>query len=779
MAQFNPLFLSTGSIRQVTSSFNGVIDYGHFSLFQTGAFFTTQLPDPFLFASQSVAVSNAVNTTSSSLYRYEIPNRAQKYFYTSDAIVGVSTTATTTGVRIGLQASQNANVAFNIKSPSTLTAFTFACVGTEDNTIFVLPAGHAVINTIYPTHVKGLTSNILTSDTSSISNVYLLQPETNNSVTVATGSIFYNQYAGNYVNELDLTFNASGAFQDAGSEFIEGEITAATQSNGKIILPAVPIGGGFSSTVLRLNTNGTLDNTFSIPTITNGIFTYLFVKCIAVQSDDKIIIGGMWETINSVVQAGIARLNIDGTLDTTFNVGTGISGSNLNLLGNGIHAIKILSDGKIMIAGGFTSFSGSVVNDLIRLNSNGTIDTSFNSGTGFNLYALTMDIQSDNKIIVGGYFNNYSGSARNGIVRINTNGTLDTTFNIGSGISGFLCYTVKVLPDQKILAGGPFPSYSGSTPGRLIRINSNGSRDTTFNPGETGFQSGSSATSNFTASVSTISLLPNNDILVGGSYTRYNGIITNNVTRLTYDGKLNGLQGSGSGVIFVGTGANIYGLRLSLPLSNNQAYIGGYYIDNFNGVKRSSVIGPNDFMRINPISYSQDTPSPLYTFSGSLKTISGSDTVTSSLLPPTSSLWFSQSLAANVANTSATAYANVFTLTGLTTGQRYLANLYLIGQSAAAATGFRMRVVTGSQYMGTLWTPTSTTAPAIQNSANANNITSITAGTWPTVNTKYLVYGEYSFVKDATDPQVQILSETAGTAVTAFSGSVIYYRPIA
>jgi len=142
-------------------------------------------------------------------------------------------------------------------------------------------------------------------------------------------------------------------------------------------------------------------------------------------------------------------------------------------------------------------------------------------------------------------------------------------------------------------------------------------------------------------------------------------------------------------------------------------------------------------------------------------------------------LWQSQSLATDVANTSNTAYVTVFTTTGLTNGKRYLANLYLIGRSAAAATGFRMRVITGSNYLGSLFTPTSTTAYAIQNSADGNNITSITAGTWPTLNTNFLVYGEYSFVKTAAgDPQVQILSETGGTAVTAGSGSVLFYRVI-
>jgi hypothetical protein len=170
---------------------------------------------------------------------------------------------------------------------------------------------------------------------------------------------------------------------------------------------------------------------------------------------------------------------------------------------------------------------------------------------------------------------------------------------------------------------------------------------------------------------------------------------------------------------------------------------------------------------------------PLYLSTGSLKQISGSDTITSSFLPATSSQWFSQSLAANVANTSNTVYATVFSLTGLEDNKRYLANLYIIGQSAAAATGFRMRVQNGSNYRGTLYTPTSTTAAAIRNSEDGTNITSIAAGTWPTVNTKYLVFGEYTFIKTAgTTPEVQILSETNGTAVTAFSGSVIFYTPI-
>jgi hypothetical protein len=176
-------------------------------------------------------------------------------------------------------------------------------------------------------------------------------------------------------------------------------------------------------------------------------------------------------------------------------------------------------------------------------------------------------------------------------------------------------------------------------------------------------------------------------------------------------------------------------------------------------------------------SFTPTSSIPIYFNSGSLNPISGSDIITSSFLPPTSSLWLSQSLSTSVVSADIN-YATVFTLTGLTTGQRYLVNLYMIGSSVTLVHPFRTRVVTGSQYNGTIWTPTTTTAPFIQNSVNGDNITVTSPTSWPADNTGYLIYGEYTFVKGATDPQVQIISENAGTTVTAFSGSVIYYRSI-
>lgn len=168
---------------------------------------------------------------------------------------------------------------------------------------------------------------------------------------------------------------------------------------------------------------------------------------------------------------------------------------------------------------------------------------------------------------------------------------------------------------------------------------------------------------------------------------------------------------------------------------------------------------------------------PLILTSSRIYTLESGDTVDQSVLPPTESRWFSQSLAANVTNASNTVYVNVFSLTGLTTNQRYLVNFYLIGSTPVTTTGLRLRAVTGSAYRGSILSPTSATAFAIQNSADGIAITNNSTA-WPANNAKRLVYGEYTFIKGATDPAIQVISEINTSTVTIFSGSVVFYRAI-
>ena len=97
------------------------------------------------------------------------------------------------------------------------------------------------------------------------------------------------------------------------------------------------------------------------------------------------------------------------------------------------------SDGKIIVGGNFTTFSGSSVNRLVRINTNGSRDTTFNVGTGFDALIQTNGIKIDPNGIIYcvGEFATYSGSTSRGIVAINSNGTVNQTFNTGIGTASF------------------------------------------------------------------------------------------------------------------------------------------------------------------------------------------------------------------------------------------------------------------------------------------------------------------------------------------------------
>lgn len=183
----------------------------------------------------------------------------------------------------------------------------------------------------------------------------------------------------------------------------------------------------------------------------------------------------------------IARINTDGTLDTSFTVGTGFSGSS-NDYAYSISAICIQPDGKILVGGWFETYNGQSRNSIVRLNADGTIDTTFGIGTGFKIGAelgqiQTISLQPDGKILVGGWFTHYNGQSANSIIRLNTDGTLDTSFDIGTGFSGG-AFTIAIQSDGKILAGGEFTTYNGQSQNRIVRLHNNaglGIDDNTIN----------------------------------------------------------------------------------------------------------------------------------------------------------------------------------------------------------------------------------------------------------------------------------------------------------
>lgn len=313
---------------------------------------------------------------------------------------------------------------------------------------------------------------------------------------------------------LDPTFyspSLSGGINSGG--FIK---STSTQPDGKII-----ICGNFTSyqgiqcsnNIARLNSNGTLDTSFSQTPgfISNGTDNYVNIS--RTQADDKIIIGGDFNYYYDIPVNRLARLNVDSSLDVSFNNGgTGFNGS--------VYSLSIQSDGKLIVGGGFTSYNGTSSNYIVRLNTDGTKDNTFNIGTGGSFSILTSAIQSDGKILLGGDFTGFNGSFKNRIVRLNEDGSIDTSFSIGSGANGTIS-SIKIQLDGKIIIVGSFTSYNGVNARRVARLNIDGSLDTTFTTGL--------GANNF---IYAVDIQPDSKIIVGGLFTSYNGVGRNRLARL-------------------------------------------------------------------------------------------------------------------------------------------------------------------------------------------------------------------------------------------------------
>ena len=215
----------------------------------------------------------------------------------------------------------------------------------------------------------------------------------------------------------------------------------------------------------ELPTPGIVDPTFDPGTGANGP-----VYALARQPDGKILVGGQFTTINGVTRGGIARLNANGSLDASFNPGTGVGGF---VGGSRVDALALQPDGKILVGGFFTTFNGLARSWIARLNSDGTVDTSFNAATSGAVQSFAL--QPDGKMLVGGGF----GVPRLGIARLNADGSVDNGFN-PTGLEVDTFEALALQPDGKVLVGGgllvgPFLEYAG-----IARLNPDGGLDTTF-----------------------------------------------------------------------------------------------------------------------------------------------------------------------------------------------------------------------------------------------------------------------------------------------------------
>src|ERR1035441_1374245 len=139
------------------------------------------------------------------------------------------------------------------------------------------------------------------------------------------------------------------------------------------------------------------------------------VQALAVQSDGKIIAAGLFYNINGTANSlGIARLNTNGVVDGSFNPGTSVD--------YGINSVAIQADGKIILVGGFTQYQGMSRNGITRINANGLLDTTFNPGAGVNFAVDSVSVLTNGRVLIAGGFTTYNSVSRRGVARINSSG---------------------------------------------------------------------------------------------------------------------------------------------------------------------------------------------------------------------------------------------------------------------------------------------------------------------------------------------------------------------
>jgi uncharacterized delta-60 repeat protein len=238
------------------------------------------------------------------------------------------------------------------------------------------------------------------------------------------------------------------------------------QLDGKVVLGGSfqAVGGQLHPNLGRLNSDGTFDSSFSA-TANGPVYAML------AQPDGKLLVAGSFTSLGNQPHSNIGRINADGSIETNFIVGAS----------NTIYCVALQTNGQIIIGGSFTNVNGSVHNHIARLNPDGSLDPDFTPSidryyvSDNPVYCLA--IQSDGKILLGGSFFLAEGLIKPWLMRLNSDGTLDTAFNATPNNA---VYSLALQADGKIFVGGTFTLINGITQNYLARLSSDGTLDSTY-----------------------------------------------------------------------------------------------------------------------------------------------------------------------------------------------------------------------------------------------------------------------------------------------------------
>lgn len=250
---------------------------------------------------------------------------------------------------------------------------------------------------------------------------------------------------------LDASFTARAP--------IKGSVRAiVVQPDGNLV-----VAGRFSLAnargqhrLTRLHSDGTPDRSFS-----PGLGPAGTVWSAAVQPDGKILLGGDFIQYDRMTYRYLVRLGPSGRPDSDFNAGGGTDAQ--------VFAVAVQLDGKVLIGGDFTHINQVERNRVARLNPDGSVDTTFNPGAGPNSGVRCLALQPDGKVLIGGIFTSVNGVGSGRVARLNADGSLDAHFNSGDGANEVVRWVVP-RADGKVIVVGGFTRFAGKPFVRVVQL---------------------------------------------------------------------------------------------------------------------------------------------------------------------------------------------------------------------------------------------------------------------------------------------------------------------
>lgn len=343
----------------------------------------------------------------------------------------------------------------------------------------------------------------------------------------------------------DLVYTIAEAKDGSGDVYVGGEFI--TYNNTTV------------NHMVRLNSDGSVDSGFDANLLAaNDMVTHIVA---AEDGSGDVYVASVFRTSIGTLDYRFARLNSDGSID---------SGFDRQDFSIKVEVIALATDGSgdIYLAGPETFASGNISYLVQRFNSDGSVDSAFDYSGGANYYITAIAPAQDGSgnVYVGGNFSNFKGTAVNNLVRLNSDGSVDSGFDLSSGGANDLVSAIAPAADGDVYVGGNFTQFNAISNNRVVRLNSDGSVDSGFNLGAGGANS----------KVAAVALATDGsgDIYVGGSFTYYNATAVNRIARVNSDGSLD------SGFDFSAGGVNDSVLAIA-PASDGSAdvYVGGQFTE--------------------------------------------------------------------------------------------------------------------------------------------------------------------------------------------------------